>query len=600
MVDDARATHWIRGNEQCRIPKRWVAFDTESRIESTESEEIQSWRTGTAVRWRRDLKTGIHEEAESFSSPQELWAWVDQYCRKGVRTIVMAHNLGHDVRISQLLDILPTLGWELEWCNLDRNVSAMTWRSDHGTLVFADLATWLPMPLFKVGKMLGLSKLRKPGINADDSLWSAYCMRDTRIVALAIRELTDFIEQHDLGNWQPTGAGMAYSTWRHKFMTHKVMVHDNIEVLEDERSAMHTGRAEAWRHGTIVGETWHEVDMRNAYTRIAAFTDLPAKYKFSCGAITGEQYAALTRTFRVLCRVMVDTNLPVAPFNNGERTLWPVGCYTTWLWDCEVNALIKAGQAVIIERVHVYTKGRILGDWGTWILQLIHTDIDSISPVARAWAKHCGRALIGRLSLRIPTWEIYGGNPMGETGISHDVDYQSGIVTRMMHVGDKTFHETDRREGRDSLPQVTGYIMAQCRVLLWDAMVVAGYENIAHVDTDSLVINSSGILAMRDHYADSFDTAWQVKSTWSQLTVYGPRNLRAGRDRKVSGVPKSAKEIAPNVFVGELWHGLATDVEHGRSGAVTVTAGRWELKRGDPRRSIAGSGAGRTVAIRVV
>lgn len=600
MTDDARATHWIRGNEQCRIPKRWVAFDTESRTDSTESEEVQSWRTGTAVRWRRDLKTGIHEEAVSFGSPQELWAWVDGYCRKGVRTIVVAHNLGHDVRIAQVLDILPTLGWELEWCNLDRNVSAMTWRSDHGTLVFADLATWLPMPLFKVGEMLGLPKLRMPGDGATDSKWDAYCMRDTAIVALAMRELCDFIEEHNLGNWQPTGAGMAYSTWRHKFMTHKVMVHDNAEVLDNERAAMHTGRAEAWRHGKIVGETWHEVDMRNAYTRIAAATELPAKYKFSCDRLSLRQYEVLTQTYRVLCRVSVDTNLPVVPFDNGERTLWPVGIFSTWLWDCEVDELIAAGSAVIVEKCHVYTKGRILGDWGVWILALIHAEGSGISPVARAWAKHCGRALIGRLSLRIPTWELYGGNPMGETGITHDVDYNTGSVTRMMHVGDKTFHETDRREGRDSLPQVTGYIMAQCRVLLWRAMVAAGFDNIAHVDTDSVLVNSSGLVALRAHYAGGFDGIWQVKSTWPQLIVYGPRNLRAGRERKVSGVPKRAKEVSPNVFVGELWHGLATDVEHGRSGAVTVTRGRWELKRGDPRRSIAGSGAGRTVAIRVV
>jgi len=599
MVDDARATHWIKGNEQCRIPKRWVAFDTESRTHSTGSEDIQSWRMGAAIRWRRDLKTGIQQEQECFQSPEDLWAWVDGFCRKGVRTIGMAHNLGYDVRIAQVLDILPMLGWELEWCNLDRNVSAMTWRSDHGTLVLADLATWLPMPLFKVGEMLGLPKLRMPGVNADDSKWGTYCLRDCAIVAAATQDLTSFIEQHNLGNWQPTGAGMAYSTWRHKFMTHKVMVHDNEEILENERSAMHTGRAEAWRHGKIVGEKWSEVDMRNAYTRIASSTELPAKYKFSCERISSAQYEILTRTFRVLCRVSVDTSLPIVPFHNGERTLWPVGLFSTWLWDCEVDELIASGQAVVIERAHVYTKGRILGDWGTWILQLIHTDNPDVSPVARSWAKHCGRALIGRLSLRIPTWEIYGGNPMGETGITHDVDYQTGIVTRMMHVGDKTFQETDKREGRDSLPQVTGYIMAKCRMLLWQAMVVAGYDNIAHVDTDSVVVNSSGLLAMRNHYGDSFDTDWQVKSRWSELIVYGPRNLRAGRDRKVSGVPRGAKEVAPNVFVGELWHGLASDVETGRAGAVTITQGRWELKRRDPRRSSAGSGAGRTVAIRV-
>ncbi len=593
-----REPHWIKNNHQCRIPKRWISFDTESITEKGDNEEVQTWRSGAAIRWRRGLKGGDYAERATFTDAKALWTWVDAFCRAGQRTICVAHNLGYDIRISAVLDILPLLGWELEWCNLDRNVSAMTWRSDHGTLVLCDLFTWLPMPLFKVGKLLNLDKLRMPAVSSSARDWDAYCIRDAEIVYRAVTELVDYVDTEQLGNWQPTGAGMAYSTWRHKFMTHKVLVHDNTEVLVAERAAMHTGRAEAWRHGVVTDGPWYEVDMRSAYTHIAAESELPTKYKFTCGPISQRQYEELSETFRVLCKVRVSTDTPVVPFDNGERTLWPVGQFDTWLWDVEINELLAENATVTFLRAHVYTKEPILSTWALWVLATMHTSDKHVPATVKAWTKHCGRALIGRLSLRVPSWEEYGANPYEHPGLSHDVNYNTGNVQRMMHVGDKTFVETARAEGRDSLPQITGWIMAECRVRLWQAMRAAGLDNIAHVDTDSVLCNSIGIQQLRDTYGGSFKQLWQVKATWQSLTVYGPRNIRAGRDRKVSGVPKGAVETSPNVFTGEKWRGLAGDMEAGRGSAVTITPAEWTVKSSDPRRLSAAGTGGRTVAIR--
>lgn len=594
-----RAAHWVKLNHQCRIPKRWVAFDTESITVKGENEETQEWRSGAAVRWRRGLKTGDHAERATFRSSLDLWTWVDGFCKAGERTIVWAHGLGYDVRIANVFRDLPTLGWSLEWCNLDRNVSAMTWRSDHGTLVLCDLFTWLPMPLFKVGNLLDLPKLRMPKSSAPDHIWDTYCMRDADIVYRAVTELVEFIDTEQLGNWQPTGAGMAYSTWRHRFMTHKVLVHDNEDVLLAERAAMHTGRAEAWRHGVQSDGPYYEVDMRSAYTHIAAECELPTKYKFSCGRISLKQYEELSQTYRVLCKVRVSTNVPVVPFDTGERHIWPVGTFDTWLWDVEVNELLAENAEVRFLAVHAYTSAPILSNWALWVLSVMRGDNNSATNVVKMWSKHCGRALIGRLSLRVPSWEAFGGNPLGVPGISHDVDYKTGKVTRMMHVGDKTFYEAARAEGHDSLPQITGWIMAECRVRLWQAMRAAGLSELAHVDTDSVLVTARGLAALRAVYGAQFNVLWQIKGVWQALTIYGPRNIRAGRDRKVSGVPKSATEVEPNVFTGEKWHGLASDLTVGRPDKVTLTPGVWNVKSSDPRRLSAAGTGGRTVAIRL-
>lgn len=596
LVSQDRTPHWIKLNHQTRMPKRWIAFDTEARSVRNGDEEIQTWSMGAAIRWRTDLKTGHHAEAQTFDSALSLWQWVSSHCRSGMRTVAFAHNLGYDIRISQALTILPQLGFTLEWCNLDSNVSSMTWRSDHGTLVLADTWTWLPLDLATIAPSVGLRKLQMPPDNAKHARWERYCMRDAEIVYRCVTELNDYIAREQLGNWQPTGAGMAYATWRHKFMDTKVLVHDDVPALTAERAAMHTGRAEAWRHGTVLGDTWTEVDMRNAYTTIAAECELPVKLKIHVGRITNAQYQRLRTTYALLAQVEVTTNLPVVPTQVNNRTLWPTGTFKTWLWDTEVNALLDSGGSGKILQAYCYTRGPILAEWARWVLSILRLNDSDISPVVQTWLKHCARALIGRISLRCPTWELFGENPMGITGITHETDIESGQTARMMHIGNRTFIETERREGRDSLPQVTGWIMAECRARLWRAMSDAGLSELAHVDTDSLIVSRAGYDALRAAQALSWGDHWTTKATYRRMIVYGPRNYRGDGVRKVAGVPRKATELLPNVFEGERWHGLSRDLESDRSGAVTVETSRWQVNKTDPRRLSASGVSTATVA----
>src|SRR5260370_32094145 len=133
MAEDRRA-HWIKHNQQSRMPGRWVAFDSESRTTHEADTEVQEHMISAAVRWRHGLKRSDYAQSRVFSDPKELWTWVTEHCRLGERTVCIAHNLGHDVRITQAFSILPMLGWQLEWFNLASDVSVMKWVSDVGTL----------------------------------------------------------------------------------------------------------------------------------------------------------------------------------------------------------------------------------------------------------------------------------------------------------------------------------------------------------------------------------------------------------------------------------------------------------------------------------
>lgn len=592
-----RRSHWIGLNHQNRVPARWIAFDTEAKKKTTALGETQTWMMGCAAKWRTDLKNTPAIQVEKFDTPEELWEWVTAACKPKTRTVVWAHNLGYDIRISQAMEILPKLGWRLDWCNMGANVSTMTWRCEKGTLTFADLFSWLPMRLEDIGELVGLPKGKMPAPTDRLMSWKRYCARDVEIVVRAVKEIVSFVGTEDLGNWQPTGAGMAFATWRHKFLEHKVLVHDDEAALEAERKAMHTGRAEAWRHGRLTGDTWVECDLQQAYVRIAATTDLPTKLKWHNGAITHGQYRSLRQRFCVLGRVTVRTSVPCVPVYHRGRTIWPVGEFTTWLWDCEIDAALREADAVKFHECYVYTKAPILASWAQWVLKTQERRDDQATPAVRKWIKHSGRTLIGRIALRTSQWAVWGTNPENEAGISYQVDQDTGRTYRLMHSGDRTFREEARIEGHDSLPQVTGYIMAMCRVWLWEAISTAGFDNIAHVDTDSLHVNVRGLEALREHYGPRFLELWQLKATYDRMDVYGPRNYRGNDMRKLAGIPSRAKEVKPNTFVGESWSSMGGDMSAGRTGSVTVTAKEWKVKAYDPRRNNSPKGHTRTTPV---
>lgn len=592
-----RQAHWIPGNNQERMPPRMVALDTESMSTYDDETEVQTWRVGCAIRWRTDTTASNHKEARVFDTPESFWSWVSDYCRKGTRTVVWAHNLGYDIRTSRMFEILPTLGYHLEWCNLDRNVSSATWRSDHGTIVLADTWTWIPLPLKVIAGQVGMVKYDMPAGKAPSADWAKYCMQDCEILHNVVASLVSFIRSEHLGNWQPTGAGMAYATWRHKFLQHKVLAHDDVRAIDAEREAMHTGRAEAWRHGKIHNEKWTEVDLRNAYVTIAATCDLPRKINLHHGSMSTGAYRRLRERFAVLARVRIHTSVPCVPYKSANRHVWPVGEFDTWLWDKEIDLAFSVGAQVEIKEAYSYVRAPILGEWAMWVLSILHSDDTVCGNIARTYIKHCSRALIGRLSLRVPSWEYFGANPEGITGITHVRLVDEKRNTRMLHVGDDTLIETAREEGKDSLPMVTGYIMSTCRTMLWEAMEVAGFDNLAHVDTDSVLCNSIGLGNLRDHYGDSFSSQWAIKGTYTDLEIFGPRAYYRDRQRVTAGIPGKATEAAPGVYEGQRWSAVASELEAFHAGQVTITAATWHLRRTDPRRADAIGGRGRTAPL---
>ncbi len=334
-----RVAHWIRFNEQERRPPRWIVADSE-------------------------------EEWLHTTDRADFWPWVAEHCSHGRRTVLWFHNASYDLRILAAFAELPALGFELDWCNLDRDVSVATFRGKRGTLVIADTWTWLAKPLEQVGAMVGVPKPRLPREDDSDAAWLARCEADVRITKAAVDELLAFAEQQHLGNWQPSGAGMGYATWRHKFLHHKVLVHDDKPAIDAEREAMHAGRAEAWWHGKVPKGPFSEFDMHMAYCRIAAECDVPIRLYAHDPKPSKKVHDWAMEHWGILARVTVRTQTPVVPCHHDGRVIWPVGEFDTVLWQPELELLRAAGGSYKVHDQWRYDMAPALKDWAQWSMRM--------------------------------------------------------------------------------------------------------------------------------------------------------------------------------------------------------------------------------------
>lgn len=597
LETDERVWHYIKPNESTRIPRRHVFLDTEANSERVHNGHIQSWRLAVACFWRGEKGKRQHEYWREFTEQLDLWKAVSDHARREARTVVWCHNLAYDVRIGGVFVTLPKLGWKLVAHNLAPRGTWLEWRRDRSTLVMVDSASVYPTTLAKVGGAFGLGKVDLPSWTDDDASWFARCRQDVAILRTAILAYLDWIETADLGNWQVTGSAQGWATLRHKFLTHKMLVHDDEQALAAERRAMWTGRCEAYWRGTLETEIVHEWDFSLAYARIAATTAVPVRLLGPMPVDYDWRSVLASPNVALLAKVAVRTDVPVVPAHVDGRIVWPVGEFETTLWDVEISAAIEAGASVVVRQGWLYRSRPALAAWGRWVIDLLEADED-ICPtwqkiILKAWA----RSVVGRMAMTYTEWEHLASGILEALRRSTVYDRDTGQTSELLQVGTEIWESKGRVEWRHSMPMVTGFIQAVARVNLWRLIGALPSRAVLYVDTDSILVPDQWSSTVDDAVKAGRFPGLRLKKSWQGFSIYGPRQIRTGTELRIAGLPKRARRTGRHKFEGEAWESLPASLRSGSTDRVVIRDRSWEVHGVDHRR--VGTGFGWTEPLRV-
>lgn len=581
----ARVAHLITPLGPARPPRRHVIFDTEAATTTRYGQMEQNWRLGVGCY----LDRGRNGDADrrrliDYFDPADLWADVAAFTRPRSRTIVWAHNLAYDLRISDALRRLPALGFKLQGIVLERTASWASFGSPGGTILCCDLHSWLPAPLGAIAGDVGMVKSDVHHQAVSDADLLRYCRQDVLITAEAVAQLLDTLDTLDLGPFRPTGSGQSMSAWRRRFMEHAPLAHDDDQALDAERRAMWTGRCEAWRWGDHSHAGAVEYDLQAAYCNIAASCDLPLALYGATGPMTFAQYQQARKRYTILAECTIHTGVPAVPAPDGERVHWPVGAFDTTLWDPELDLAYHSALRVDVRRAWLYRPAPLLAQMAQWILDGLAAGHDEITPLRRRLLKHWSRTLVGRQALRYRRWEPFGQAPQHDLELGVLFDLTDGTSTDLLQVGRDLMTLAALAEADSSTPQVTGWVMSEARRRLWRLMMAAGLPNVLYVDTDALIVNRAGARKLDAAIAAGDAYSLVRKTSFERLVIHGPRNLEADTDRRLSGVPTRARQTGPLEFDGEVWRSLKESMTRGELSTVVLTPRTFKITPTDPRR----------------
>lgn len=584
--------HYIRENKAARVPSRLIVVDTEAVRTRTMSSESQSWRCGAArfIEWTRSGKR--KEETRTYAHPMELWADVAEFTKARHRTVLYAHNLPYDLRISQALTWLPRAEFKVEAIRIASQGAWSRWTRHGASLTLCDSASLFPVTVYTLAKLQGRRKPPMPD-DGDEEGWLARCVADVEILAQTLVEYFEWLKTGVAGNWQVTGAGQSWAHWRHAHYTHQILVHGDQEAVKAERRAMWTGRAENWSWGKDLTAPVYEWDWQNAYPRLVRDNSVPVRLLGTARNVSVRDLRKLMTQRLVLAEVSVDTDLPLVPAAHGGRILWPIGTFDTTLWSPELEMLLDNGSVSKVHKVWIYRGEPALSDWSAWILDQIHRKDGERPPWAGILLKHWSRTLIGRFATQYQDWEFMGRDPVERVTTGKIYDADTGVMNEFMQIGHDIHLMTGFSESDDSCPQVTSFVMSLARARLWEAIQCAGPDNVLYMDTDSLVVNAVGNLELETAVRGGRFEGFRVKGRHAGYEIYGPRAALIGGEAKFSGIPRNAVRTGETEWQGEVWTQFDTALRTGEHSRVTIVPRRFSTRWNERRRArVAG---GRTV-----
>lgn len=581
----SRTPHYITKLKRTKIPPLHVCLDSEARIA----------KVGERFEHRFACAATLNVTVDAFGAERNtypiwhgdtgtLWSNIAQDAEHNGPMVVWAQNLPYDLRVTNGLRHLLDAGWKLESISLARTASWASWRKGKDKLLLTDAFSWFHCPLGRLAELQGTPRGEFDYIGATDEELCDRCCGDVEVLATAVASILGFLIEEDLGPLRPTGSGQSHAAWRKRFMPEKSMcVHDSQSALLAERAAMHTGRTEAWRLGEIK-QTLYELDLSLAYCRIAAHNPLPVALTGTLARLPHAEFPKLAGDYAILAEVEVETELPLVPVTRDDGVLWPVGKFTTTLWEPEIQLLIRKGAVVRIGRCWLYRRGDALQRMSEWTIKQLEHPESHIEPAQRRMLKHWARTLVGRMALRYQQWEPFGIHPYDRLRISYELTGESGEPIKHMQLGHEMLELAALAESKSSCPMVPGWVQSRCRVILWELIEQAEPGNVYYMDTDGLLVNAKGRANLRGSTRLARDWRLEYKAPRRNVTINGPRNIEFDSEHRLSGVPRGAVRIDEITWEGELWTGLEAALEGGHADHVRVEPAMWRVEPEQKRR----------------
>lgn len=539
------------------MPSNCIWFDTETkhRLDDAGRQHHYLW-FGYAA-FQRRIPSGKWSEPEwfRFETIAEFWEWVNSKSRPRTRLYLFAHNGGFDLPVMHAFTELPKMGFKLKNAVADAPPLILTWRNDSRTIRFIDTLNIWRTSLEEIGKSIGHNKLTMPAPEAPQSEWDAYGQQDTDIIRRALLAWFDFLTDNDLGGFSATIASQSFNAYRHRFMPCPIFIDNNEKALEVSRASYVGGRTECFKLGTHRGQFYY-LDVNSMYPSVMKDNLFPRQLVSVYRDPSDKEIEKWSKEFLLIAECIINTDEPIYPMIFGSKLIFPVGRFHVFLAHPEYMQAVKRGHVEQTIRVACYEPAELFSDFVTEIYTLRQKARKQGNEI-NAWLyKILLNSLYGKFGQRGRRYETIGECDPNELGVWLEVDADSGNVVNLRKFGGIIQEWVEEDEARYSFPAIAATVTAYARQILWQAIERCGRDNVYYMDTDSIVVNAAGYEAMKPLIDPKQLGAWKLEDTFSEITLYGPKDYIFGDKARTKGVRSNALWLKPNKIEQDRFVGL--------------------------------------------
>ena len=588
-----RFAHRLRKNANGELPSEFIFVDTEtSATTSSDGSEHHTLAFGWAcyTRVRRDRgRERATADWFRFETIKEYWDWVETKTRPKTKLYMLAHNWGFDGAILALDREIPDRGWDISlWISGSSPPTIIKARKNRSTIIVVDTLNWFRSSLADLGDSVGIEKLEMPDAS-DTEAFDTYCKRDVEVIREAVLKLREFVRSEDLGNFQPTIAGQAFTAWRHKHMRTDVYVHANKRVLEGERDAYSGGRTSVFRLGKIPGDAY-VLDVNSLYPSEMAIHDFPTNLLSTAHNPSIRELAGTLERMCVIARCTLTTDEDAYVHRTPERILFPVGTFTATLTTPELIYAFEHNHIDSVSDMYVYDKAPLFKSFVHDLYAARQRYKRAGDKAFQFMCKMVMNSLYGKFGQKAMRFETirkaYPGEPPellvqdGENDPVVHYRVRAGMLQRL----------NKGEEGRDSIPSIAAHVTAYGRMRLLALMNIASRENVYYCDTDSLFVNTEGFDALMDEMSETRLGALKLESVTDDLEIFGPKDYRLGAVEKIKGVRKNAVQLGIGRYQQAQFRSWNQGLKQGETGEVVISTIDKTMSREFKQGTVAASG----------
>ena len=558
-----RAAHVIKRATGHRLPQRFIFFDTET--ETVNSEGKQRLKLVVACSWFVNSKTGIEKVAWFHSkNSKRFYAWLTGQLKSHISTRIMSANVWFDFRNARLYNHMKKDYWQCVSDFSKGHTLIFTFRRQNYRIEFVNIQNYFNVPVRIIGQSVGLPKLDVDFKAANDQELLKYCKRDVEIIFKAFRDLYLFIRENKFGSIPYTLPGVSFSCFTHSFMKRQINVHAVKPVLELERQAYFGGRCECFFIGRPKKGKYYKVDINSMYPFIMRSNEFPIKFIKKGKNIDPAVILKIAPLYCFMAKCEIETNDPIYAYRNRDKLIFPTGRFITALTTASLLYGIRNGHVKKVLRVACYRKANIFKGFVDYFYNKRLEFRLSNNPAFAYLCKLILNSLYGKFGQRSSRLVYTGRNETADDIRRLIIDYKTHeISTHQVFFGHETITAQGEDEASNSMPAISAHVTDYARLYLWKLIKAANISNCFYCDTDSIILNQSGLKNLIPFINPDQLGMLKIESSARRVDLRGAKNYTFGRDTRIKGIPRKAIKNKDGSFTYPVFPGMISELRQG-------------------------------------